>query len=240
MVLIALVAPLNGCLLDMLMSTAIQGQLAATNAQSAMRTLGFAKDEAAKIGIQQAISVYAAETGRFPDSLEQLVPEFMPNVPVQPNGDPYGYNPDSGEVYSLGHVAAISQRDDEMMQLIRQGLDAYEYDLGYFPDDLGTLVPFYLTDVPLTESGKSFPYAPDVGDISHPGERGVAPPPASLRSRPPGPSNFGTPSGITRQLQNMNNAGAYRANQAMREGIGTFNKLYGDRQERALNDLGLQ
>lgn len=237
LVLVALVAPMNGCLLDMLMSTAIQGQLAATSAKSAMDTLRFVKDETAKIGLQQAISTYAAETGHYPESLEVLVPEWMPNVPVQPNGDPYGYNPNSGEVYSSGHAQAFTRRDDEMMQLIRQGLDAYEYDMGFPPDNLGALVPFYLIEIPFAESGKTFPYSRNLGDISHPGTPDAAPSTVSPRSMP---NNLGTQSAITQQLQNMNTTSTNRANRAMREGLGTFNKLYGEGQEKMLNDLNLQ
>jgi hypothetical protein len=58
-----------------------------------------------------ACRVFKARTGRYPDSLAELVPDLLPAVPIDPfTGDPLVYRRE-GEgfvVYSLGS----NQKDD--------------------------------------------------------------------------------------------------------------------------------
>ena len=47
-----------------------------------------------------ALSGYKRETGSLPDTLEKLVPKYLPSMAKCPNGQPYGYKP-AGPEYTL-------------------------------------------------------------------------------------------------------------------------------------------
>jgi type II secretory pathway pseudopilin PulG len=47
-----------------------------------------------------ALSGYKRETGSLPDTLEKLVPKYLPALAKCPNGQPYGYKP-AGQEYTL-------------------------------------------------------------------------------------------------------------------------------------------
>jgi hypothetical protein len=51
--------------------------------------------------ILSALSRYKRETGTLPDSLEMLVPQYIPALASCPNGQPYAYSP-RGREYTLG------------------------------------------------------------------------------------------------------------------------------------------
>ena len=61
-----------------------------------------------------ACRLYEIRHGRLPESLETLVPEFLPEVPCDPfDGKPFRYLHDLGRVYSVGPDLKDSQvRDD--------------------------------------------------------------------------------------------------------------------------------
>ena len=98
LLLIALTLPLSGCLMELLTVTAIQGELAAQDAQSATRALSYAKESVATTELQQAISAYTAENGYYPPTLEALVPDYLYSVPTTPGGRPYAYDPSTGHL----------------------------------------------------------------------------------------------------------------------------------------------
>jgi hypothetical protein len=59
--------------------------------------------------LRLAARAYVIAKGKLPDSLDALVPEFLPNVPRDPyDGKPVRYIPDTGEVYLIGD----NYRDD--------------------------------------------------------------------------------------------------------------------------------
>ena len=47
-----------------------------------------------------ALSGYKRETGSLPDTLDKLVPKYLPSLAKCPNGQPYGYKP-AGPEYTL-------------------------------------------------------------------------------------------------------------------------------------------
>ena len=63
---------------------------------------GKAKQSASKTllgaGLDQAIKLFYAETGRFPNDLKELTPQYLPNIPTPPIGMKYDYDPKTGVV----------------------------------------------------------------------------------------------------------------------------------------------
>lgn len=63
---------------------------------------GKAKQSASKTvlgaGLDQAIRLFYTETGRFPNDLKELTPQYLPNVPPPPAGMKYHYDPKTGVV----------------------------------------------------------------------------------------------------------------------------------------------
>jgi hypothetical protein len=49
-------------------------------------------------GLDQAIKLFYAETGRFPSDLKELAPQYVPNIPPPPVGMKYDYDPKTGIV----------------------------------------------------------------------------------------------------------------------------------------------
>ena len=50
-----------------------------------------------------ASHLFQRETGRKPQTLAELVPDFLPSVPLDPfDGAPFRYNPELGVIYSVG------------------------------------------------------------------------------------------------------------------------------------------
>jgi len=50
------------------------------------------------LGIDQAIKMFAGQEGRYPKTLNELVPEFLPSLPQPPAGMQYSYDPTTGVV----------------------------------------------------------------------------------------------------------------------------------------------
>jgi hypothetical protein len=63
---------------------------------------GKAKQSASKTvlgaGLDRAIKLFYAETGRFPSDLKELAPQYLPNIPPPPVGMKYNYDPKTGVV----------------------------------------------------------------------------------------------------------------------------------------------
>ena len=49
-------------------------------------------------GLDQAIKLFYAETGRFPKDLKELTPQYLSNIPPPPVGMKYDYDPNTGAV----------------------------------------------------------------------------------------------------------------------------------------------
>ena len=169
----------SGCLMEAITVTAIQGEMAAQNAQAANSALGKAKDSKAKIELEFAINTYAGVKGIYPTSLDALVPRYLPVIPAQSNGNSFGYDPTTGKVtiqpWDAAQPAAprqeLTQADMNNLTQLRNAVYRYWEMTGYYPDSLDSLSPLYITRIPTMSSGGSFPYNKRRGLVSHPGER---------------------------------------------------------------------
>lgn len=173
MLLLLLTFPLSGCLLELLTTTAIQGELAAENAQSATRALSYAKESVAMSEARHAISAYAAENGYYPASLDVLVPDYLYSVPTSADGRALGYNAQTGQITDpLAPTVEIpfTTADRKNLQALRDATYMFWESTGRYPASLGDLDPLYIAQVPLLSSGDGFIYDPVTGSVWHPAE----------------------------------------------------------------------
>ena len=49
-------------------------------------------------GLDQAVKMFYASEGKFPESLNALVPNYLHSLPPAPNGMKYNYDPKSGSI----------------------------------------------------------------------------------------------------------------------------------------------
>ncbi|GMV90657.1 MAG: hypothetical protein AMXMBFR82_04350 [Candidatus Hydrogenedentota bacterium] len=245
----------TGCMLDMLMSTAIQSELQAEQLGTLQRQLENAQQTTSDIEINHAIQAYAAEHGEYPASLQALVPEYFTQVPTQPDGRPYGYDPSTGKVLLDGPVAPQPARSQESntdkMARIRGAINQYGMATGYYPTSLDQLAPTYLKEVPKANNGMPFIYDPQTGALYEPQGQSpnqVAPyggQTAQTGTRQPGVGGGGlmgetmTGIGIQNELNSMSSAGSSAAGSRARGGARDIGSQQTQRQEQAMDDLGL-
>ncbi len=98
LIVVLLVAMMPGCGLELVTTTAIQSELQAEQLKAVNGQVSRASDTTARINIQRAIDTYYAETGRYPATLDELVPQYLPSLPVTPAGTPYAYDPATGKL----------------------------------------------------------------------------------------------------------------------------------------------
>lgn len=261
----ALPMVLSGCLADVLVSTAIQGELQAKNAQAAVKALNNAKEFKSETEINSAIQAFAAENGRNPASLEELVPTYFTSVPVKPDGSPWGYDPTTGKLLDAPVAPAvaaphITETNEQKIARIKQAVAAYGQATGYYPGTLEALVPAYLPSVPLTAKGARFIYDNQTGNVFDPtGTVLDVPAPAggggNLAQSPqqgvPQQQQAGTGGGspvlgetltgigISNQLDNMSSAGSSAASSRARGGARGIAESHDANQQRAMDELGL-
>ena len=62
--------------------------------------VGQAQKRAGKVvasaGLDQAIKMFYSQEGKFPASLNALVPDYLQSIPPAPNGMKYSYDPKTG------------------------------------------------------------------------------------------------------------------------------------------------
>jgi len=240
-----------GCGVELLTTTAIQAELQAQNASAAKRQLEYASGTMGKINLQKAIDTYNAETGSYPPSLEALVPNYLPQVPLKPDGSPYYFDAKTGRLSEqpvAPKVAAVTQEDIQNKALIEQAVLNYARATRYYPANLQTLVQSrWLSFVPKTSSGEAFLFNPQTGQVQHPSERGMGQ--TSSRQRMT-PNEIRTPGGsvgplgevstgiaIQNRLGNMNNAGTSAAGAGARRGVNGISGQYNQRQQKALDEF---
>ena len=231
---------LCGCGVELLTTTAIQGELQAQQMSAMKGQIEHAAGTSGQINVQRAIDTYRAENGHNPPSLEALAPNYLAQVPLQPDGTPYGYDPASGRLLS-GPGAATAGSDQQQLQAIRAAINRYGNATGYFPPTLDALAPLYLPAPPRTSSGQPFLYNNQNGQVEVPGGQGAA------AVRPSGGAPMGaglmgevmTGIGMQQQLGNMNNAGSSAAGSRMREQAGGFQGDHNARQNAVMDNLGL-
>lgn len=255
-VLIGVVAlALSGCGLEILTTTAIQGELAAQNANAASRALQYAKDSTSQTNAQHAIDLYKADKGENPPSLEALVPQYLEQVPVKPDGTPYGYDPVAGRLLdsapAAAPVAAAGGGDDwQKLDTVNAAIRSYAQATGQYPASLHALVPAFLPSLPRTSAGLDFVYNPSYGVAYLPaagaaGSMPQAAAPTAGRRGGSGVAGAGplaetmTGISISNQLDSMSNAGASSAQGYAGSSLGRSQDQHNQQQERALQDLGM-
>lgn len=243
MLLLALPLALSGCMVELLTTTAIQGELASQNAQAGMQALDHAKETRARTEAEQAIRAYYAEKGVYPPSLLALVPAYLPRVPVHADGSAFGYDPATGALLEMPPPAApqVSQADRDALAALDKAVYAYWEATGLYPPSLQALAPTYIQRVPMTSAGEAFVYDPQIGAIYHPRQAPAAGVPvAQNRSGGGGAGALGeatTSIAIQSQLQNMNTSGASHGGSSARRTIGGVNSQYNQQQQRALDEI---
>jgi len=246
--LLALLLPfaLAGCLAEVLTTTAIQGELAARDAQAAASAMRYAKESKAKTEAEYAIRAYQADTGSYPPSLAALVPGYLPGVPTHADGTPFGYDPATGRLMDGAATAQVpfTQEDGRNLKRIEDAIFAYWQATGDYPRALNDLAPVYMDAVPMLSAGGAFIYDPQTGAVYHPSDfqkpGGVA---ASSRTSSGGGGGAGPLGeatagiGIQNQLRNMNTSGVSNAGGAARRGVGAANDAHNQAQQRALDEI---
>ncbi len=158
----------SGCLVEMLMTTAVTADMAAQNAGEVKGTFNDAQVDIDMVRLQEAVDLYAAEKEAYPAELSALVPTYIEAVPLRPDNKPYGYNPIEGEVYKTSDGPAPA--DYFTMQNIEAAINTFGTNTGYYPPTLDALYPTYLPTLPRTASGKPFNYDNQNGQVTHPDE----------------------------------------------------------------------
>lgn len=235
---------LPGCMLELLTTTAIEADLQAKQASAAQQTLSNVKSDTGQMSLQQAVDLYNAEKGAYPQSLAMLVPNFIDAIPPRGDGGAFGYNPVTGKV--LETDAGPTAADYLMMEKIRTAINAYGSASGYYPPTLDTLAQAgYLPAPPRTESGQPFNYNNQNGAFSHPLEGPVTAAMPAQSPRPGGGVGGGGPMGeamtgiaMQEQLNSNSNAGTSAAGARGRTGARGAAAEQTQRQEKALNELG--
>ena len=167
----------SGCLLEVMTTTAIQGEMAAQNASQGQQTIHYAKDMKGKTELEQAIKLYAFDTNHNPAVLSDLVPKYLPEVPLRGNGQPFHYDSSTGKILmnvntipNQGAVLSMTQGDMQNLELIRDAIYTYWQTTGRYPSSLDSLTPLYMDAVPSMSSGGSFLYDVTTGAVNHPVE----------------------------------------------------------------------
>jgi hypothetical protein len=229
---------LAGCGAELLTTTAVTGGLQARQAGAALGHLERAKEASAQTALSQALQTYTAEKGAPPPSLEALVPEYLPSLPVQPDGAPWVYNPATGRVYEH---AGPQPEDRQTIERIQAAIYQYGTATGYYPPTLDHLAPAYLPAPPRTAAGEQFLYNNQDGDVRHP-RQGMAAPNRPARAPVGGGGPLGetmTGIGIQQDLGNMNQSGANAAGNRARSGARAVGGDHNARQNQVMDGLGL-
>lgn len=244
---------LTGCGVELLTTTAIVGELHKESATAAISQLDRAGDKMARIRMQSAIKLYYAETGYYPATLSELVPEFIEALPLQPDGTIFNYDPEKGMLLKGPGITPTVQQtvtsgERYRMSKINEAINEYGYATGFYPAQLQDLVPEYLSAVPRTDSGEAFVYSTADGSLYHPLELTSPSTPAPRTYRPRNPSSpvggagpLGeamTSIAIQNQLGNMNTSGVNRGRSTAESSLRRTQSKYQRQQEKALRDLG--
>lgn len=166
--IVGMAVTLPGCLVEMLMTTAVTADMAAQNAGELQGSMTQAQIDVDKIRLQEAVDLFAAEKGVYPADLSALVPGHIQAVPLRPDGKAYGYNPVAGEVYDSADGPAPA--DYIMMQNLKSAINAYGTQTGFYPPTLDALYPTYVPTPPRTATGKPYGYNNLNGEVTHPDE----------------------------------------------------------------------
>lgn len=165
---IFLLLVLPGCLGKILRGESDSDREAARKIEKANRDLLRDQLESDYRHLQSAVNSFEREHGRFPWDLSELGPPHIEEVPLRPDGEAFGYNPITGEIYRSNEGPA--PEDYAMMGRIWQAIQNHGAETGYYPATLEALYPRYLPVLPRTASGGQFTYNNQTGELRHPDE----------------------------------------------------------------------
>lgn len=165
---IAMSICLSGCLVELLVGSAVTADMAAQQASTTMGTMNQAQIDTDLTLIQEAVETHYFEKEAYPRDLFELVPTYIGAVPNRPDGKPYGYNPITGEVFESGEGPAPA--DYLMMESLETAINTYGMATGYYPPTLDDLYPAYVPTPPRTAAGQPFIYNNQNGQLEHPDE----------------------------------------------------------------------
>lgn len=166
--IVAMSLCLSGCLIDMLMTTAITADMAAQQASSASNTMNQTQLDMSMLELQEALDYHFMEKEHYPRDLSALVPTYIAAIPTRPDGEPFGYNPIEGTIYE--NNKGPSTADYLLMEDIKVAINHFGNATGYYPPTLDDLYPNYMPTLPRTSSGATFGYDNQNGALTHPNE----------------------------------------------------------------------
>ncbi|HOK09390.1 MAG TPA: hypothetical protein PLT82_02990 [Candidatus Hydrogenedens sp.] len=229
----------SGCGVELLTTTAIQGELQAQQLKSMQKQVQGIANQTGKINLERAIQTFQAENGRYPKSLDELVPQYLPSLP-QPSGDSlYSFDPSTGQIITV--PAGIEPADLRKLEQIKFAVLQYAYTTGYYPTNLDMLYPTYLSFLPKTSSGEAFVYNPQTGAVMHPKQTSGMP--NTIPSGNPVPINSPVSPvtggiAIQQQLNGMTNSSGAVGSYS-RQSVQNIQNDYSNKQNKVMDDLGL-
>jgi hypothetical protein len=239
LICLLLTLPLSGCLLEVMTTTAVQGELAARQLKGAKKQIARAQGMASETEITQAIKVYQGEKGSNPPSLDALVPEYLPAIPAKADGSAYGYDPATGALLDQPLPATPAAADWTKLDQLRAAIQQYGTDTTWYPATLQDLVPKYLPAVPAMADGRAFVYDNQSGQVYMPeAQPAPAAPKPAYGTSPVAAETVGA-IGISQQLDNMSTAGTSAAGSRGRASTQQVGGNYSDRQMQTADELGL-
>ncbi len=229
----------SGCGVELLTTTAIQGELQAQQLKSMQRQVQGISNQTGKINLERAIQTFRAENGRYPTSLNELVPQYIPSLPAPSDGSIYSFDPTTGQVITV--PANIPSEDIRVMEQIKYAVVQYAQATGYYPTTLDSLYPSYLSFVPRTSGGQAFIYNPQTGTVSHPLLAGAQSPPTNVPSAPAGSYPMNAVTGgmaVQQQLNSMTNSSGAVGSYS-RQSVQGIQNDHTNQQNKVMDDLGL-
>lgn len=241
---------LPGCILELLTTTAIQGELQAQNAAAATQQLAHAQKMAHEIEVRQAIDAYRAENGTNPPSLAALVPDFLAAVPMDASGRPvFAYDPATGwfgdpvpgGTAGAPTSATVTAQDRTNLEALSSALNDYYAWYREYPQQLADLAPRFIDTVPTQSDGRPYHYVPVTGEVRHTAELQSAAAPAVPRSSSAHVRGGSPAAEQVQAIGIMNELNAQPAPSAdpMRRQVQDVTTQQNDRYESVLDDLNL-
>lgn len=239
----AAAAGLAGCGVELLATTATTSTLQAQQLEAMKGQLEYASSASGKVNLQRAIDTYFAEQGKYPATLEELAPGWIPVVPMQPDGTPFNYDPVTGRISEGPAAVGPTPQDLQNMQALSAAIMQFGRQTRRYPASLEALVPRFMSAIPVSSSGQPFLYDPRTGRIAHP-QAAAAPMPGPGAARGPGYAGgpmgeMMTGIGMQRELNNFSNAGTNAAGSYAGDASRGFGAARTQEQMDTMDKLGL-
>ncbi|MGC8737971.1 MAG: hypothetical protein ACP5UA_04895 [Candidatus Hydrogenedens sp.] len=230
---------LSSCGVELLTTTAIQGELQAQQLKSMQRQVQGIADQTGKINLERAIQTFRAENGRYPTSLNELVPQYLPSLPSPSGNSAYSFDPITGQIITV--PSSIPSEDIRKMEQVKYAIAQYAQATGYYPATLDSLYPSYLSFLPRTNDGQFFVYNAQTGSVSHPLLAGAQTSQTTTPGAPAGSYPMNSVTGgmvVQQQLNGMTNSSGAVGSYS-RQSVQHIQNDYSNKQNKVMDDLGL-